>query len=193
MQCILLADALAVEMTGNYVSDFKQNPTVADGSSLKNLFWAQQQQSIQPACIVHIRSAEDVAAVVSTARTTGCPFAVRGGGHSDIKGASNIDGGITVNMAGLNDIDLNETEGLVRVGAGATWRPAATEPRRHGTVPVSGRPHKQMRPTPRATRPRLPATPPRRRSPDASGALEDRPDLRRQARHRFLVVRGREA
>lgn len=121
MQCIHLADALAVEMTGNYVSDFKQDPTVADGSSLKKLFWAQQQQSSQPACIVHIRSAEDVAAVVSTARTTGCPFAVRGGGHSDIKGASNIDGGITVNMAGLNDIDLNETEGLVRVGAGATW------------------------------------------------------------------------
>ena len=121
MQCTLLAETLSVEITGNYMSDFKQEYTVADGSSLKSLFWAQQQQYSQPACLVHVRSADDVAAVVSTARTAGCPFAIRGGGHSDIKGASNIDGGITVNMAGLNDIDLNETEGLVRVGAGATW------------------------------------------------------------------------
>ncbi|KAG9189849.1 hypothetical protein G6011_06717 [Alternaria panax] len=103
------------------IAKIGEYPTVANETSVKSLFWAQQQQSVQPECLVHVRSAEDVAVVVSTSHTTRCPFAVRGGGHSDIQGASNIDGGITINMAGLRDVILDEHEGFVGVGAGATW------------------------------------------------------------------------
>lgn len=126
-------------MTGSYVPDFKQDPTVADGPSVKSLFWAQQQQSAQPACLVHIQTAEDVAAVISTSRTTSCPFAVRGGGHSDIQGASNIDGGITVNMAGLSNIVLDESEGLARIGAGTTWGDIYKELEKVNKTVVGGR------------------------------------------------------
>ncbi|RAQ98962.1 terpenoid synthase [Stemphylium lycopersici] len=137
--CISLSETLPVELTGSYVSDFKQTPTVADGTSVKSLFWAQQQQTAQPVCIINIRSAEDVAAVVSVSHTTSCPFAVRGGGHSDIQGASNINGGITVNMAGLSDIELDEIEGLVKVGAGATWGDVYNELQRVNMTVVGGR------------------------------------------------------
>lgn len=121
------------------MSDSKQTPTVADGTSVKSLFWAQQQQAAQPACLVNIRSAADVAAVVSVSRTSSCPFAVRGGGHSDIQGASNINGGITVNMAGLSDIELNRSDGLVKVGAGATWGDVYKELEKVNMMVVGGR------------------------------------------------------
>jgi hypothetical protein len=139
MQCILLSKTLSVELTGSYVAGFKQYPTVANWTSVKSLFWAQQQQSAQPACLVHIRSAEDVATIISVSRTTDCPFAVRGGGHSDIQGASNIDRGITVNMAGLSDIELDESEGVVRVGAGATWGDVYKELEKVNKTVVGGR------------------------------------------------------
>ncbi|KAH6629672.1 hypothetical protein C7974DRAFT_454528 [Boeremia exigua] len=137
--CILLSDAVSVELTGSYVSDFKQNPTVTDGDSVKSLFWAQQQQSIQPACLVHIQSPRDVAAVISVSRRTGCPFAVRGGGKSDIPGASNSDGGITVNMAGLNSVEFDESESLVRVGAGAIWGDVYKELEKSNNTVIGGR------------------------------------------------------
>lgn len=139
MQCILLSETLSVEITDTKVSDVGHAPIVANQTSVRSLFWAQQQQSAQPACLVHIHSAEDIAAFVSVSRTSGCPFAVRGGGHSDIQGASNIDKGITVNMAGLSDVILDESEGLVKVGAGATWGDVYKELEKVNKTVVGGR------------------------------------------------------
>ncbi|KAJ4415040.1 hypothetical protein N0V82_007556 [Gnomoniopsis sp. IMI 355080] len=85
------------------------------------LFWAQQQQAIIPACLVHATSAEHVAAAVGISRSTGCPFAVRSGGHSDRSGASNCPGCITINLAGLNQVQAAVDADVVHVGAGATW------------------------------------------------------------------------
>lgn len=70
---------------------------------------------------MHARSADDVAAVVRTSRSTGCPFAVRSGGHSDVAGASNCAGCVTVNLAGLSSVDVDDDGKVARVGAGATW------------------------------------------------------------------------
>ncbi|KAL1796231.1 hypothetical protein ACET3X_004771 [Alternaria dauci] len=137
--CVLLSESLSVEITGTNVSDIGHDPIVANQTSVQSLFWAQQQQSARPACLVHIRSTEDVAAVVSVSRATSCPFAVRGGGHSDIPGASNIEGGITVNMAGLSNVTLDETEGLVRVGAGAKWGDVYKELDKVNKTVVGGR------------------------------------------------------
>ncbi|KAI3395458.1 hypothetical protein diail_1321 [Diaporthe ilicicola] len=97
-----------------------------DTVQTRPLFWAQQQQAITPACVVHARSADDVAAVVRTTRSTGCPFAVRSGGHSDVAGASNCAGCVTVSLAGLDSVDVvgdgdGDGSKVARVGAGATW------------------------------------------------------------------------
>ncbi|GME26399.1 uncharacterized protein ALTATR162_LOCUS9465 [Neofusicoccum parvum] len=137
--CNLLSKTLSIESTGSYVADFQQQPIAADGADVGSLFWAQQQQAAQPACLVHAQSPEDVEAVISASRSTGCPFAVRGGGHSDIYGASNSDGGITVNMASISGIEVVESEGLVRVGAGAKWGQVYKELEKTNRTVVGGR------------------------------------------------------
>lgn len=125
----------------NYGADFKQDSTCVEEEKrhIKELFWAQQQQSMQPACLVHVRTVEDVALLIRTSRSSGCPIAVRGGGHSDMPGASNSNGGITVNMAGLSDIKVDEKAGIVRVGAGAKWGPVYRELDKINRTVVGGR------------------------------------------------------
>ncbi|KAK7937857.1 FAD binding domain protein [Apiospora aurea] len=135
----LSSQGMSVTPLGTYVAPFSQESLRVSEGDGKLLFWAQQQQSARPACLVYARSAEEIAAVVGTARTTGCPFAIRGGGHSDIPGASNIDGGITVNMAGLGDVVVDESTGVARVGAGAKWGDVYAELEKTNRTVVGGR------------------------------------------------------
>ncbi|KAF9869992.1 geranylgeranyl pyrophosphate synthase [Colletotrichum karsti] len=137
--CISLSSQLSVESGGDYVADFEQQPIATAGVDAGSLFWAQQQQAVRPACVVHARGVEDVVVVVRTSRSTGCPFAVRGGGHSDIPGASNSDGGITVNMAGLSDVEVDASAGVARVGAGAKWGAVFKELDKTNKTVVGGR------------------------------------------------------
>ncbi|KAK8015779.1 hypothetical protein PG991_008667 [Apiospora marii] len=118
---------------------FSTDPLRVGEGDVKQLFWAQQQQSAQPACLVHPQSPEEIAVLIATARSTGCPFAVRGGGHSDIPGASNSDGGITVNMAGLSQVVVDEDAGVARVGAGAKWGDVYRELEKTNRTVVGGR------------------------------------------------------
>lgn len=70
-------------------------------------------------------TAEDVSeAVRILAKHTAsgsCEFAIRSGGHTSWAGASNIAGGVTLDLRRLNSIDLSEDGETVRVGSGATW------------------------------------------------------------------------
>ncbi|KAI0521299.1 hypothetical protein F5B22DRAFT_596436 [Xylaria bambusicola] len=139
--CASLSSLLLVEQLDTYVADFGLDPSIvgeAEGD-VKSLFWAQQQQSLRPACLVHVQAVEDVTILIGTARSTGCPLAVRGGGHSDIPGASNSDGGITVNMAGLRNVVVDESARVARVGAGATWGTVYRELEKTNRTVVGGR------------------------------------------------------
>lgn len=62
-----------------------------------------------------------MATLVSVSRSSRCPFAVRGGGHSDIPGASHSPGGITLDLATLDGIEVVEDRTVARLGAGLTW------------------------------------------------------------------------
>jgi FAD/FMN-containing dehydrogenase len=54
-------------------------------------------------------------------RRTQCPFAVKSGGHAAFAGASNIQGGITMNFAKLNQVVVSSDKSIASVGAGNTW------------------------------------------------------------------------
>lgn len=54
--------------------------------------------------------------------THGCNFAIRGGGHTTWSGASNVDGGITIDMSHLNDVELSDDKNVVSISAGARWK-----------------------------------------------------------------------
>ncbi|KAH8201204.1 hypothetical protein TruAng_004594 [Truncatella angustata] len=48
-------------------------------------------------------------------------FAIRGGGHANWAGASNIDGGIVIDLRALKSVQLNPSKSTVSVGTGASW------------------------------------------------------------------------
>ncbi|PTB65129.1 FAD-binding domain-containing protein [Trichoderma citrinoviride] len=87
-------------------------------------YFSLQESTLVPACIVRPRSAQDVSAAVailSTSRTPGCQFAVKGGGHTPAGGSANIQGGVTIDMTSLNATVLSGDGTSVGVGAGAVW------------------------------------------------------------------------
>jgi FAD/FMN-containing dehydrogenase len=91
---------------------------------------------VSPRALVRARTVDDVHHVVDTARRTGLPLAVRGGGHN-IAGHGTVEGGIVLDMSPMRDVSVDPDRRLVTVQAGATLADvdAATEP--HGlAVPV---------------------------------------------------------
>ena len=88
-------------------------------------YYSVQQETIRPACVLSIQTASDVSnAVKILAKNTPdglCEFAIRSGGHVSWAGASNSSGGITLDLRGLNNIELDEDGTTLRVGLGATW------------------------------------------------------------------------
>lgn len=57
----------------------------------------------------------------ATSPAHGCQFAVRSGGHAYVKGSSNIEGGVTIDLQNLNSVSVSADNNLVSVGTGATW------------------------------------------------------------------------
>ncbi|KAK1241850.1 hypothetical protein MKX07_007673 [Trichoderma sp. CBMAI-0711] len=87
-------------------------------------YFSLQESTLVPACIVRPRSAQDVSkavAILSTSRSPGCQFAVKGGGHTPAGGSANIQGGVTIDMTSLNATVLSGDGKSVAVGAGAVW------------------------------------------------------------------------
>lgn len=67
-------------------------------------------------------ASQDVSRAVSIiAATAGCNFAIKGQGHSPTAGFANIEGGVTIDMTGLNKTVLSSDRSVVAVGAGASW------------------------------------------------------------------------
>ena len=81
----------------------------------------------RPALIVRAASTDDVAQAVGFARSEGRPIAVRGGAHS-VAGFSTCDDGVVIDLAQLNDVQVD-----LEARSGPSL---AEEPRgRHSTRP----------------------------------------------------------
>ncbi|KAG5979642.1 hypothetical protein E4U55_004925 [Claviceps digitariae] len=90
-------------------------------------YWSQQQQRTLPACRLTPESAEDVSLAVLTARATRCVFAVKSGGHAAFVGASNIDGGLAIDLRALNQVTISADHKQTSVGAGNVWSDVYTK------------------------------------------------------------------
>ncbi|KAM0320417.1 hypothetical protein ACHAO8_000429 [Botrytis cinerea] len=93
-------------------------------ASLESYFSALQS-AVQPSCIVYPQNVQDVSAAVAaltkTKQNGNCSFAIRSGGHTSWAGASNIQGGVVIDLSALNAIDLATDRSTVSVGVGASW------------------------------------------------------------------------
>jgi FAD/FMN-containing dehydrogenase len=73
-----------------------------------------------PALVIRPTGVADVIDSVNFARDHGLLLAVRGGGHS-VAGLSSIDGGLLIDLAAMNGVDVDPDARVVRVQGGATW------------------------------------------------------------------------
>ncbi|HEY0638996.1 MAG TPA: FAD-binding oxidoreductase [Pseudonocardiaceae bacterium] len=91
----------------------------------------------RPAVIVRCTGAADVVAAVRLARRHGLELAVRGGGHSFV-GHSTCDGGLVVDLRGLDELVVDPAARTVTVGPGNTWARVADATAEHGLAAVGG-------------------------------------------------------
>jgi FAD/FMN-containing dehydrogenase len=73
----------------------------------------------RPLAIARVAGTEDVAAIVNAARSEGLDLAVRSGGHSR-PGYGTVDGGLVVDLSGMDGVEIASDDGTAWVEAGAT-------------------------------------------------------------------------
>ncbi len=90
-----------------------------------------------PALVVRASGTADVIDAVNFARENGLLLAVRGGGHS-VAGLSSVDGGMLLDLALMNGVDVDPDARIVRVQGGALWGDVDRETQVFGLVAPGG-------------------------------------------------------
>jgi FAD/FMN-containing dehydrogenase len=85
----------------------------------------------RPAVIIRVRNTDEVARVISLARETGLPLAVRSGGHS-VAGHCVADGGIVLDLSDMRDLQIDVEGRTAWVEAGLTAGEYTTAAGAHG-------------------------------------------------------------
>jgi FAD/FMN-containing dehydrogenase len=73
----------------------------------------------RPLAVARVADARDVARVVTAARESGLELAVRSGGHSRA-GYGTSEGGLVIDLSGMNSIEIDSDDRTAWVGTGAT-------------------------------------------------------------------------
>lgn len=80
------------------------------GASISS--YSYQQARLAPRCIVFPKSASDVARIVTTIAGMRAKAAVRGGGHTPIANAANIENAVTIDLSGMTAVSLGTAHTL---------------------------------------------------------------------------------
>jgi FAD/FMN-containing dehydrogenase len=91
----------------------------------------------RPGLIVRAASEDDVVKTVNFARDNGVELAVRSGGHS-FPGHSAIEGGILLDLAGLDQLEIDAEQRLGHAGAGVTAAAYSVAAFEHGLATPFG-------------------------------------------------------
>jgi FAD/FMN-containing dehydrogenase len=91
----------------------------------------------RPALILRCRHRDDVVAGIQFARDNQLSLAVRGGGHN-VAGSATIDGGIVLDLSGMNAVQVDRAACLARVQAGAVLAEVDRETQRYGLATPTG-------------------------------------------------------
>ncbi|MDO7866969.1 FAD-binding oxidoreductase [Nocardioides jiangxiensis] len=92
----------------------------------------------RPQRIMRCSSAEQVAAAIASARADGLPLSVYGGGHG-VTGSAVVDGGVCVDLRGIDHVVVDADARTARVGGGATWGAFDAATQEHGLAVTGGR------------------------------------------------------
>ena len=91
----------------------------------------------RPLAIARCRSTADVVAALRVAAEHGLPVAVRGGGHN-VAGHAVCDGGLVVELSGLDTVEVDRDARVARAGGGATGRAFDAATQAHGLAAPGG-------------------------------------------------------
>lgn len=92
----------------------------------------------RPVLIARCASASDVALAVTLARDRGLPLSVYGGGHG-VTGSAVCDGGVVVDLRGMNAVAVDPVQRTVRAEGGATWGELDAATEAYGLAMTGGR------------------------------------------------------
>jgi hypothetical protein len=91
----------------------------------------------RPDVIASCSTTQDVVAAVNRAREENLRVAVRGGGHS-IAGLSAIEGGMLIDLAPMNGVEVDAERKRAKVGGGALWSDLDNAAQAHGLAVPGG-------------------------------------------------------
>jgi len=109
------------------------DPEYADACTLFNSMIDRR-----PAYVARCAAPDDVIAALAFARESGLEVAVRSGGHS-VVGLSLNDGGLVLDMRGMDDVEVDPERRVARVGGGASWAAVDRATQAHGLATTGGR------------------------------------------------------
>lgn len=116
----------------------------------QNSYFSTSATQLDPVYIVRPHSASEVSSAIHVLVSRSQAFAVRSGGHGTSLGASNIQGGVTLDLGLLDwtrvvENSQNEShegedcDALVDIGPGARWRDVYAALDKHGLMVPGGR------------------------------------------------------
>lgn len=92
----------------------------------------------RPERILRCTSTAEVASAVDSAVAAGLPLSVYGGGHG-VTGSAVVDGGVCIDLRGLDTVSVDPAQRLAKVGGGATWGAVDAATQEHGLAVTGGR------------------------------------------------------
>jgi FAD/FMN-containing dehydrogenase len=92
----------------------------------------------RPALVGRPQDEDDVAALVNMARERGLELAIRCGGHG-VSGHGTSDGGIVIDLAAMNSIEVDPVAKTAKVGGGVTWGELDAATQEQGLAVTGGR------------------------------------------------------
>jgi FAD/FMN-containing dehydrogenase len=108
----------------------------ADYDDARKLFNAMIDK--RPEVIARCAGTEDVVSAIDYARESGLEVAIRCGGHSGT-GLSSCDDGILIDLAGLDDVEVDPEARIARAGGGVLWGAFDVATQAHGLHTPGGR------------------------------------------------------
>ncbi|KAF2275723.1 bifunctional solanapyrone synthase [Westerdykella ornata] len=92
-----------------------------------------------PLCIYSPESVLALTDAFTILRSENATFAVRGGGHSPLRGWADIDGGVTIVTSDIKEILYDERTGNIAAGMGNSWEEVYSYAETYGRLPVGAR------------------------------------------------------
>ena len=128
-------DAAAIRKLVSQIRGHVITPETPDYESARLVF--NRAFDRRPALIVRCAGAPDVARALEFAQNRNLPLAVRGGGHNRA-GFSVCDGGVVIDLSGMNRVEVDARKRVARAEAGALVRDLDHATQRFGLATTSG-------------------------------------------------------